>query len=126
MRRACLRNGCPNRFEIDPYADRKPSYCPEDRGRAWQRKSKAAVYSYDGSWLVIRKQVLERDGYQCQLRFAGICIGEATEADHIIQPGSGGTDDLWNLRAVCRPCHARRTGRQGAIAKQRRAARRKE
>jgi 5-methylcytosine-specific restriction enzyme A len=123
MRRLCLRNGCPNFFEIDPYADRKPSYCPEHRGRAWQRKSKAAVYDYRGSWPVIRKQVLERDGYQCLLRFAGICIGKATEVDHILQPGAGGTDDLENLRAVCRPCHARRTGQQGALAKQRRARR---
>ena len=70
--------------------------------------------------------MLVRDGYQCQLRYADICIGKATEADRIIQPEAGGTGDLENLRAVCRPCHARRTGRQGALAKQRRAARRKE
>jgi 5-methylcytosine-specific restriction protein A len=75
---------------------------------------------------VIRKKVLERNGYQCQLRYADICVGKASQVDHIVQPEAGGGSDLANLRAVCVRCHARRTGRQGALAKQRRAARRKE
>jgi 5-methylcytosine-specific restriction protein A len=70
--------------------------------------------------------VLERDGYRCRIRFPDICIEQASQVDHIVQPEAGGTDALENLRAVCRPCHARRTGRQGALAKQRAAQRRQK
>jgi 5-methylcytosine-specific restriction enzyme A len=97
------------------------------RGYSWSgwatNPPPANLYAYGGSWRVIRKQVLERDGYQCQLRFLGICIGRASEVDHIVQPEAGGNNSLANLRAVYRRCHARRTGRQGALAKQRRAQR---
>jgi 5-methylcytosine-specific restriction endonuclease McrA len=50
---------------------------------------------------MIRKQVLVRDGYLCQLRYADICIGRASQVDHIVQPEAGGGNDLPNLRAVC-------------------------
>ena len=123
MRRACLHSGCPNHFEIDPYALRKPSYCPEHRGKAWERKPRANLYAYGSDWQAVRKRVLERDGYKCQLRYADICIGRASQVDHIVQPEAGGGSDLANLRAVCVRCHARRTGRQGALAKQRAAQR---
>jgi hypothetical protein len=47
-----------------------------------------------------------------QLRYADICVGRASQVDHIVQPEAGGSD-LDNLRAPCVRCHARRTGRQG-------------
>jgi len=78
-------------------------------------------YAYGGDWPRIRLQVLKRDGHTCQLRFADICVGKASQVDHIVQPEAGGSNDPANLRAVCVRCHARRTGRQGALAKQRRA-----
>jgi 5-methylcytosine-specific restriction protein A len=62
-------------------------------------------------------------GHQCQLCYADICVGRASQFD-IVQPEAGGGNDLANLRAVCVRCHARRTGRQGALAKQRAAQRR--
>ena len=76
-------------------------------------------------WQDIRKTVLVRDRYRCQLRY-DICVGRASQADHIVQPEAGGGNDLAHLRAVCVRCHARRTGRQGALAKQRNAARRRK
>ena len=97
------------------------------RGYSWSgwatNPPPANLYAYDGSWRVIRKQVLERDGYRCQLRYADICLGGASQVDHIVQPEAGGTNALENLWAVCVRCHARRTGRQGAFAKQRLAQR---
>jgi 5-methylcytosine-specific restriction protein A len=122
--RACITPGCRGKIPILP--DRKtPSRCAQCRGRSWSNPPPANSYAYGYGWQVIRKRVLVRDGYQCQLRYAGICVGRAREVDHIVQPEAGGTDDLANLRAVCTPCHRRRTGQQGALAKQRNAARRR-
>jgi hypothetical protein len=44
----------------------------------------ANLYAYGSGWQVIRKQVLVRDGYRCQLRFADICVGRASQVDHIV------------------------------------------
>jgi hypothetical protein len=55
------------------------------------------------------KRVLERDGYQCQLRYADICVGRASQVDHIVQPEAGDTNDLANLR----PCAAVATPEHG-------------
>ncbi|MFJ2741870.1 HNH endonuclease [Streptomyces sp. NPDC087440] len=64
-----------------------------------------------GNWQALRKQVLERDGWLCQ-----ICrVRPATIADHI-QPM---TDDhrLEALQGVCDPCHRQKTAREGAAAR---------
>jgi 5-methylcytosine-specific restriction protein A len=106
MRRACIGHG-----RVD---------CPRCRRPAWRTKPPANRYAYGGGWQRRRLQVLERDGYRCQLRYADICVDKASQVDHIVQPEAGGDNSLENLRAVCRRCHARRTGRQGALAKQRR------
>jgi 5-methylcytosine-specific restriction protein A len=124
MMRACLTLGCPNKIPILP--DRKtPSRCSQCRGRSWSHPPPANVYAYGSDWQAVRKQMLVRDGYRCQLRYADICVGRASQVDHIVQPEAGGGSDLANLRAVCLRCHARRMGRQGALATQRRAAARK-
>ena len=87
-------------------------------------KPPANRYAYGGDWPERRVRVLERDGYAYQLRYADICVGKASQVDQVVQPEAGGTNALENLRAVCPRCHARRTGRQGALAKQRAAQRR--
>jgi 5-methylcytosine-specific restriction endonuclease McrA len=120
--KSCL--GCSRSFEVPRYARQTPSRCPKCRGKAWSRRPPANSYAYGSGWAARARQVLKRDGYRCQLRFGDICIGKASQVDHIVQPEAGGGSDLANLRAVCRPCHARRTGRQGALAKQRAAQRR--
>ena len=60
----------------------------------------------------IRAQVLERNGYTCQMCGAG--AGERDEATgrkvklhvgHIIDKSHGGQDELSNLRALCRTCN---------------------
>ena len=59
----------------------------------------------------IRAQVLERNGYTCQM--CGIGAGEIDDTGrkarlhigHIIDKSHGGTDDLANLRAMCNQCN---------------------
>jgi len=123
MMRVCLTWRCPNKIPIVP-GRKTPSRCAECRGKSWSNPPPANLYAYGSDWQAVREKVLERDGYQCQLRFPDICVGRASQVDHIIQPEADGGSDLANLRAVCVRCHARRTGRQGALAKQRAAQRR--
>ncbi|MFI7191468.1 HNH endonuclease [Nocardia nova] len=66
-----------------------------------------------------RARILRRDGYQCQLHYAG-CLGTATEMDHIVNVAAGGTDEDDNVHAVCSKCHQAKTNREavaGAAAK---------
>jgi 5-methylcytosine-specific restriction endonuclease McrA len=61
-----------------------------------------------------RVEVFERDGYTCQLGYDR-CLGQATEIDHVLgvaELGGVQIDDPEWLRAVCRPCHARRNEAQ--------------
>ena len=71
---------------------------------------------YSGPWKKIRKQVLERDGYQCLIKGPN-CARIADQVDHIIPVLEGGSwfDDR-NLRAACRRCNV---GRNNADANER-------
>ncbi|WP_261899423.1 hypothetical protein [Mycobacterium marinum] len=65
----------------------------------------------------LRPYVLQRDGYTCQIRYAGICTGYATVVDKI-QPASRRPDlalDPQNCRGACDACneHKARTGDRG-------------
>lgn len=57
-----------------------------------------------GAWETLRRRVMDEAGWACEL-----CGNPAAEVDHRIPLALGGTDDRWNLRAVCRPCHGRLT-----------------
>ncbi|RJQ79965.1 HNH endonuclease [Pseudonocardiaceae bacterium YIM PH 21723] len=66
-------------------------------------------------WPALRAGILRRDRWAC--RIAGpLCRGRATEVDHI-HPGDNHSPE--NLRAVCTPCHARKSSREGALARAR-------
>lgn len=70
-----------------------------------RRRPPAPIYR-DPRWPRIRKLVLIRDGYRCQIQ-TPICIGLANSADHII-PWRELPPSEWyvitNLRAACMPC----------------------
>lgn len=59
---------------------------------------------YDQFWAIRRMEVLERDRFQC--RACGSC--HSLSVDHIMSRGSGGTDDMSNLRTLCVVCHDKR------------------
>ena len=80
------------------------------------------------NWASIRKKVLERDNYTCQLNY-GRCTQKATEVDHIIPRNPQGKQKSFevsksyieyqgnnrmdNLRAVCKNCHVDRNRSTG-------------
>ncbi|MCU7916559.1 MAG: HNH endonuclease [Candidatus Thiodiazotropha sp. (ex Gloverina cf. vestifex)] len=76
----------------------------------WQddkRRGTRQQRGYGAEWQRIRKRILKRDGYLCQ-----VCrMRDATQVDHIVPKVKGGTDDPANLRAICKPCHATKTQR---------------
>lgn len=77
-----------------------------------------ADHPYHGPWPRIRLQILERDGYACQINGPG-CTLHASHVDHIIPWTEGGAwYDPANLRASCEHCNtARGQARLAAMAK---------
>ncbi|WP_413226694.1 HNH endonuclease [Corynebacterium wankanglinii] len=66
---------------------------------------------------------MRRDRRKCQIQGAD-CEGVAQEIDHIVPDFEGGTDELSNLRAVCRRCHAEKTQAEARRARARLGRRR--
>ena len=64
--------------------------------KAWGRGSTRA-------WRKTRVLVLVRDGYRCQLRLPGVCVGEAAHVHHTRGKALG--DDPAYLLASCAPCN---------------------
>jgi 5-methylcytosine-specific restriction endonuclease McrA len=64
----------------------------------------------------VRKAVLIRDNYECQIRGDG-CLGTANSVDHIHPKAWGGRATPDNLRAACKPCNLSKGARaEGAQA----------
>lgn len=70
-------------------------------------------------WPQRRRLVLERDQYTCRIRTPGICVGRATDADHVIAGDDHGVEAL---QAACGPCHRRKSAEGGTAAQARRRA----
>jgi 5-methylcytosine-specific restriction endonuclease McrA len=66
---------------------------------------------YGSTWRKVRLEILQRDGYKCQIRLPG-CTGKADRVDHVVPVDRGGA---WyaesNLRASCRSCNGVRVRR---------------
>lgn len=53
------------------------------------------------------KALIERDGKQC----GGCGTTERLNIDHIMPVSRGGTNDLDNLRLLCRPCNSKKSNK---------------
>jgi 5-methylcytosine-specific restriction endonuclease McrA len=58
-------------------------------------------------WKALRRLVLVRDSYECQLH-GSRCRRVATMVDHWVPRSRGGSDSLSNLRASCKPCNTQK------------------
>lgn len=106
----CRAHRCPNLVKRS-----QKGYCDEhaDKRYGWQRSQKVkgtvTQRGYGHAWRKLREQVLERDGYICQVCKADGRLTAATEVDHIVNKASGGSDTLDNLQAICKACHKAKT-----------------
>lgn len=65
--------------------------------QAWAKGSTPA-------WRKTRARVLERDGWQCQLRLPDVCTSIATHVHHTVGRGRTGDDPKY-LVASCAECN---------------------
>lgn len=64
---------------------------------------------YGAAWDKLRLRILARDLHLCQVCKDKGRTTPATHVDHIEAKAKGGTDSEGNLRAICRPCHDRKS-----------------
>ena len=67
------------------------------RNHNWKRRAGVS----NGTWSRIRRRVFDRDGWAC------VKCGRPgrLECDHIVALSAGGSNDMDNLRTLCRDCH---------------------
>jgi hypothetical protein len=69
--------------------------------------------SYGRRWRTVRRAVLVRDGYRCQIRGPG-CKGVATVVDHVTPESvTGPVYDAARLRSACQSCNTWVAARHG-------------
>ncbi|MCO7225749.1 HNH endonuclease [Pleionea sp. CnH1-48] len=92
-------------------------YCQEHSTLAswgkWQSEhGTSSQRGYGAKWQKLRKEILARDKYLCQICLSASRIQAAQTVDHIISKARGGTDDPNNLQSLCYPCHDFKTARE--------------
>lgn len=82
---------------------------------AWEGSTRKGRLPAD--WKSRRLRVLRRDGYRCQIpdRFGVPCLAWANEVDHVER---GDDHDESNLQAACTACHAKKSAKEGAEARE--------
>ena len=96
-------------------------YCPAHIHLldGWKKVAKVSAddRGYDWAWRKLRKRILERDKYLCQVCLALGIVTPATEVDHIVNKAAGGTDGESNLQGICDPCHQTKTRAEALAAR---------
>jgi 5-methylcytosine-specific restriction protein A len=90
------------------------SRCQRHAKAAWHSTS-SSERGYGAQWRKRRERVLRRDNYLCVPCAESGRVTPAHAVDHKIARAEGGTEDDSNLQAICRSCHAMKTGREGGI-----------
>jgi len=98
-RRMCTTPGCPN-FAV------RGGACAACLARREQQRGSASERGYGARWRKLRKAFLRAHP------FCARCGARATDVDHIVPRSAGGTDDWYNLQALCHACHSAKTGAQ--------------
>jgi 5-methylcytosine-specific restriction protein A len=86
----------------------KPRIATHSTARQVQHTA-ATTRTRGSQWMSIRARVMTRDCGLCQACKRAGRLTLATEVDHIKPHYLGGGDDMRNLQALCRECHARKS-----------------
>lgn len=78
--------------------------CAAHEREAWE--GRRGFEGYKGEYLAIRRQVLQEE------RACAFCGAPSVTVDHIVPVSRGGSHARENLRALCKPCHDRRSRAQ--------------
>lgn len=97
----CSHKDCPN------LAGSGHSLCPDHEPKAWATSTRRARLPRD--WPRTVRRILARDRHRCYL-----CSAYARQVDHIV---SGDDHSDSNLAAICDPCHATKSAREGNAAR---------
>lgn len=97
------KSRCPEHQAVRDQA--KAAYQRSYAAKREQERPSASVRGYGWNWRRLRAQVLADEPY-CEE-----CARPATEVDHRLAKGLGGTDARSNLRALCHACHLVKTMR---------------
>ena len=63
-------------------------------------------------WAKLRKRVMDRDKWLCQVCARAGRLTVATECDHVIPLCQQGPTEESNLQAICGPCHLVKSKRE--------------
>ena len=90
--------------------------------KAWAHPGRESCHKrgYGREWERLREIVLQRDNRLCQPCLRKSRVTPAAAVDHILAKAKGGSDDLGNLEAICRPCHLDKTMREQGKRRKRR------
>jgi hypothetical protein len=98
--------------------DRLPMFRPPWVGRRARprapdtnRPSAAARGYCSPGWKAARREVLLRDGYQCQVCGA-VVTGRNAHVDHIVRKADLPCDEISGLQTLCASCHGKKTRRE--------------
>lgn len=75
----------------------------------WKHQLSRHERGYGTQWDKLRKRILIRDKYLCQVCLKQGIPTPAKQVDHIIPKAQLGTDDTDNLQSICIPCHKAKT-----------------
>jgi len=103
----CAKYQAKGGYCIDHQSEEKRSGWKE-----WTKGKSAHQRGYGAAWRKKRDAVLLRDDHLCQPCLEKGKLTQAKQVDHITNKANGGTDDDWNLQAICIECHKKKTARE--------------
>lgn len=88
------------------------NYCPEHEPKVDEQLRNAKnpyrrAYK-DQQYARNRQHRFERARGRCEICQVALIAGE-WECDHVVTIKNGGTNDITNLRVLCKPCHRKKT-----------------
>lgn len=114
IRRPCAQPGC----RALVVKGRCPEHTTENYRQIDRYRGSNTERGYGAEWSRTRKRILERDFQLCQ-----VCkTRTASEVDHVVPKGAGGSDEDENLQSLCTICHDIKTGTENATRHRARGA----